>query len=181
MGDLVDGAAYLPESDRAAEIAQALDELYTAHVGRNNFYNEPSVTRRLVDLVGRYGHVPAQVSRGYVHLIIHVFLTNGHGVAWLADPLYKDLISRFDSGQAATALRSFSHTIISSRLQYELPRTKWVELLDLIEPKLTGRRDRALLASVRSFTGTPDQLMIDTAIKRQVDELSTGRGTTDTI
>lgn len=147
MLDLVDGAAYLPESDRAAEIAQALDELYSAHVGWNKFYNEPNVTRRLLDLVGRYGHVPAQASRGYVYTIIYVFLTNGHGVAWLADPLYNDLISRFDSGQAAIALRSFAQTVISSRLQYELPRTKWVELLDLIEPKLTGRRDRALLAS----------------------------------
>ncbi|ABH00277.1 MULTISPECIES: hypothetical protein [Rhodococcus] len=167
--DLVDGAAYLPESDRAAEVAQSLDELNNAHEGWNNFYEEPSVAQRLLDLVGRYGQVPAQLSPRYVNQIVYVFLTNGKGVAWNADPIYVSLIGKFDGVQAALALRSFTDTRISSRLQHELARAKWEELLDLVGPKLTGRRDRALLDSIRGFTGTPDQLILDTAIKRQVN------------
>lgn len=167
--DLVDGTAYLPESDRAVEISQALDELHSRHVNWNNFYEEPSVAKRLLDLVGRYGQVPTQISLRYVHEIVYVFLTNGHGVARAADPIYRKLIRRFDSDQAAMALRSFSYTPISSRLQFDLPGAKWVELLDLIDPKLTARRDRALLESVRAFVGTPDQLMTDQAIKQQLE------------
>jgi hypothetical protein len=171
--ELVDGAAYLPEEERAAEIAQALDDLYNAHEGWNNFYNEPPVAQRLLNLVGRYGQVPTQLARRHVGYLVYVFLTNGHGLAWSADPIYKELISRFDGEQAALALRSFAATAISSRLRYELPRTKWAELLDLIAPKLTGRRDRALLAAIRTFNGTPDQLVLDTEIKRQLELIKT--------
>jgi hypothetical protein len=54
---------------------------------------------------------------------------------------------------------------IRLRLQEDLPRKKWKELLDLIDPKLTGRGDRAFLDAVRDFAGTPDQLYQDTKIK----------------
>jgi hypothetical protein len=108
--DLVDGTAYVPESDREVELAEALDELILAHVGFNNFYSEPPVARWLRDLVGRYGKVPAQLRSRYVHEIVYVFLTNGHGVAWNADPIYQELIELFDGEQAALALRSFADT-----------------------------------------------------------------------
>jgi len=171
--DLVDGAAYLPENERAAELAQALQELYDTHLAWNNFHNEPAVAGRLQNLVGRYGNVPAQLVETYVTMVVYIFLTNGSGEAWGADPIYKDLIGRFDSDQASLALRTFANTVISSRLQLDLPRTKWTELLGLIAPKLTGRRDRNLLESVVAFTGTPDQLALDSDLKRQLDQWKT--------
>ncbi|MFG1924353.1 hypothetical protein [Cryptosporangium sp. NPDC048952] len=167
--DLVDGTAYLPESDREAELAQALDDLTNAHDGWNNFYQEPPVAQRLLNLVGTHGQVPDRLSPKYVREIVYVFLTNGNGVAWSADPIYKNLIGKFNGGQAATALRSFADNKIAIRLQHDLARSKWTELLDLIAPKLTGRRDRALLGAVRAFNGTPDQLRIDSGIKQQLD------------
>ncbi|MFC4125209.1 hypothetical protein [Nocardia rhizosphaerae] len=167
--DLVDGTAYLPESDREAELAQALDDLTNAHEGWNNFYQEPPVAQRLLNLVGKYGQVPARISSTYVRQLVYVFLTNGSGTAWSADPIYKELIGKFDGGQAAIALRVFDDSKIASRLQHELPRTKWAELLELITPKLTGRRDRALLDAVRAFNGTPDQLKLDSGIKQQLN------------
>ncbi|WP_229693190.1 hypothetical protein [Lentzea pudingi] len=171
--DLVDGAAYLPETERTAELAKALRELHDTHEAMNNFYNEPAVANRLAELVGRYGSVPTQLVESYVNVIVYVFLTNGHGEAHFADPIYKDLIGLFDTEQASLALRTFAHDLISSRLQFDLPRKKWIELLDLIVPKLTGRRDRALLESVLRFTGTPDQLVKDSDIRRQLAQWST--------
>lgn len=130
-----------------------------------NFAEEPPAARRLKDVVGRHGDIPEQVTRSYVRHLVYVFLTNGYGVAWNAEPIYRELIGRFDGHQAAIALRSFTHSHIRLRLQDDLPRKKWKELLDLIDPKLTGRGDRAFLDTVRTFRGTPDRLYQDTKIK----------------
>lgn len=174
--DLVDGTAYLPESDRAAELAQALDELVVAHENWNNFSNEGPVAARLRDLVGRYGQVPALLSARYVHELIYVFLTNGHGVSRSADPIYRELIGLFDGTQAAVALRSFTDSKIASRLQFERAREQWSDLVNLIEPKLTGRRDRALLKTIVEFNGSPDQLVLDSGIKHQLGQPARAAG-----
>lgn len=162
------GAAYLPESDREAGLAEALEALNSAHEGWPNFYEEPPVAKRLLDLVGRYGQVPSMLCQRYVEQIVYVFLTNGYGVAWNADPIYKELIGLFDASQASYALRSFADAKISSRLQRDLPRQKWAELLELITPKLTGGDDRRLLADIQSFHGTPDQMILDSNIRRRL-------------
>ncbi len=166
--DLVDGFAYLPEVERTAELAQALDDLMSAHEGWNNFYNEPPVARRLLNLVGHYGSVPTQLRQRYVLDLVYVFLSNGHGIANSADPQYRELIQQFDEPQASIALRSFTTEKISSRLHTSLARQQWAELLLLLSPKFTGRRDRALLRVVQDFTSTPDKLCSDSTIKQHL-------------
>jgi hypothetical protein len=169
--DLVEGATYLPAEERAREIDDALEELVDAHNGWSNFYTEPPIARRLKELVGQHGAVPELLSRKYVLGLVEVFLTNGNGMAISADPIYRDMISRFDPHQASLALQSFTDTVISSKLQQKLPREQWDELLDLIEDKLTGRYDRELLDAVRSFVGKPHQLDKDAEIKRHLKRL----------
>ncbi|MFG2436505.1 hypothetical protein [Streptomyces sp. NPDC048508] len=167
--ELVDGgAAYLPESDRLVEIQETLDDLIRAHQGTNNFYNEPPVARRLRDVVGRHGEVPKLLTAPYVATLVNVFLTNGYGVAWNAEPYYIELIKRFDSPQAAYALRSFAFQSIIPKLGVPLSQEKWVELVELVAPKLTERGDRVMLELVRAFTGTPDKLRKDTKIAAQL-------------
>ncbi|MFF3068825.1 hypothetical protein [Kitasatospora sp. NPDC057936] len=163
--ELVDGAAYLPEPERVVEIQEALDDLKRAHQGYNNFYEEPPAAQRLKDVVGRQGDIPRQLTRPYVLSLVSVFLTNGNGTAWNAEPTYRELIGRFDGHQAAIALRSFASGPIRLKLSMDRPRTKWVELLDLIAPKLTDRADRTFLDEVRSFNGEPDDLWLDSKIK----------------
>lgn len=118
--DLVEAAAYFPEPVRVAELDRALDELLTAHHGFNNFYNEPPLARQLAELVGEKGDVPAPVRGKYVHTLVEVFLTNGNGVAFSADPVYRSLLQELDSGLAAVALRSFTDAVIANRLQFSL-------------------------------------------------------------
>jgi len=167
--DLVEGAAYFPEPVRVAELDRGIDDLLSAHHGWNNFHTEPPLARRLAELVGARGDIPAPVRAKYVHALVEVFLTNGSGVAYGAEPIYRQLLLELDSELAAVALRSFNESSISGRLQLSRSRTKWAELIDLIAPKLTGRSDRDLLAAVRAFTGTPDQLSVDSAIGRLLD------------
>ncbi|MEU1880894.1 hypothetical protein ABZ470_26605 [Streptosporangium sp. NPDC020072] len=157
--DLVDGAAYLPEPERVVEIQLAIDDLRRAHEApRNNFYEEPPAAQRLKDVVGRYGDIPDQLAFNYVGNLVNVFLTNSYGVAWNAEPIYIELIGRFNSLQAGLALRSFMIKNIRLKLTDQLPRAKWLDLLNLISPKLTSRSDRSFLETVRAFKGTPDQL-----------------------
>jgi hypothetical protein len=166
--DLVQGAAYLPEEIVATEMAETLEELINTHLGWDNFYNETGVAQKLAELVGQQSTVPTALAQDYVRTLVRVFLTNGHGVASGADPIYRDLISRFDPQQAAHAIRSFADPEISSQLQRALPQSKWSELLDIVDIKLTGRPDRDLLEEIRNFNGTPDKLRLDTAIRQRL-------------
>ncbi|MDX2393614.1 hypothetical protein NJL88_26855 [Streptomyces sp. DK15] len=167
--DLVQGGSYLPQEIKVTEISEAIEELMNVHLAWDNFYNEARVARRLSELVGQQGTVPENLIREYVKTLVAVFLTNGHGEAVAANPIYLDLISRFDPEQASLALRAFANAEISSQLQRPLSRKKWGELLDLIDVKITGRPERELLQAVREFPGTPDKLRLTSSIKRYLD------------
>ncbi|MCP9276556.1 hypothetical protein [Mycolicibacterium arenosum] len=105
--DLVDGAAYLTEEVRAVEMAEVLDDLMTAHLGLNNFYTEASPARRLEELTGTQGVIPEPVRSHYVRTLVEVFLGNGYGVSFAADPVYTRLLQILDGPTAGAALRLF--------------------------------------------------------------------------
>ncbi len=113
--DLVNGQAYLPEPIRAANLSNILDALLAAHHGLNNFYNEPSPARALEAFVGERGDVPEGVVDRYSAVLVEVFLTNGHGVAFSADPVYRRLLERLDSRGAGLALRAIRNPAIATR------------------------------------------------------------------
>jgi hypothetical protein len=164
--DLVDGAAYLTEEVRTVEMAEALDELMTAHLGMNNFHAEASHARRLEALTGTQGSIPEAVRNPYARTLVEVFLGNGYGISWAADPSYRRLLQLLDGPAARIALRMFLDLSISSLLSTSKARDQWEDLLDILEPKLTSTSDRNLLAAIRAFTGSPDQLRQDTTIKK---------------
>jgi hypothetical protein len=67
--EAVEGLSYLPAGALASEIETALEALWGAHSGFNNFYNEPPHARVLVKLVPQTGRVPAAVERQYVKVL----------------------------------------------------------------------------------------------------------------
>jgi hypothetical protein len=151
--DLVNGQAYLPDQIRAANLSEILDALLAAHHGFNNFYNEPSPARALEAFVGERGDVPDGVVPRYTAALVEVFLTNGHGVAFAADPIYTRLLERLDSRQAGLALRSIRNPAIVTKLQYPIGQQQWSKLLELSAPKLTRRSDRELLEAIQNYEG----------------------------
>jgi hypothetical protein len=169
--DAVDAVAYLPEPVRVSEIANAIDDLLVAHRGWDNFNTEPSRARLLERVVGDIT-VPAAVRSDYVLALIEVFLGNGHGVSWNAEPSYIKMIENFSSREAELALLSFNETRIASQLQHQLCRTKFGELLDLIEPKLARRRYKEIALAIRDFTGPLDGLARDSQMKRLIKALA---------
>jgi hypothetical protein len=156
--EIVSGQAYLPEPIRVARLADILDTLIAAHRGYNNFYNEPSPARALEAFVGDREGVPKSIHAQYTSTLVDVFLSNGHGVANAADPIYRRLLERLDSEQAALALRAIRHSTIAIKLRYELCQKQWVALLEILEPKLARRSDRELLEAIRSYEGPLNRL-----------------------
>jgi hypothetical protein len=167
--DLVDGAAYLTTEVRAVELNQALEDLAAAHRGMNNFYNEAAPARRVETLIGQQGDVPAGVRTQFVRVIVEMFLGNGYGISWAADPIYRRLLQKLDGPSAGITLRLFMEPVFSSLLWSPTGATQWEQLLDILEPKLTSRTDRALMAAIRAFTGSPDKLYLDSNIKNLVN------------
>jgi hypothetical protein len=156
--DLVNGQAYLPDQIRAANLSNILDTLLAAHHGLNNFYNEPSPARALEAFVGERGDVPDGVVPRYTAALVEVFLTNGHGVAFSADPIYTRLLERLDSRQAGLALRAIRNPAIAAKLQYQIGQQQWAKLLELLAPKLTRRSDRELFDAIQNYDGPLYQL-----------------------
>jgi hypothetical protein len=115
---------------------------------------------------------PPPCRNDYVLALVEVYLTNGHGVAWNAEPYYVDMIGNFSSRDAERALLSFTNTRIASRLQHSLCRQKFDDLLDMIEPKLARRRYKEIFSAVRNFFGPLDSLARDSKMKRLIKTLA---------
>ena len=164
----VSGQSYIPTDLLATEIKIAIDNLIQAHREANNFYSEPPLVRELSRLVGETGKVPEQVERNYVLGIVEVFITNGYGVAWNAEPIYKKLINLFNTNQASIASFAFTNSEISSHLQFDLCAKKFKELLLLAQSKVTAPAIKEFIQKLLKYTGPLDRMKDDKTIKDQI-------------
>lgn len=147
--ELVGGLSYLPDAVKTPQIRSAIENLVMAHHNFNNFYNEPPFARQLLNIIGNHGEVPPQLIYQYTKAIVTVFLTNGSGVCWDAEPIYINLIRNFNSQQAFIALTSFSDESIRSKLQFSLCKKKFADLLDLLQPNITSTGVLELLDEIK--------------------------------
>lgn len=170
--ELVSALPYIPDVLRAAEVETALENLLNAHRNISNFYSEPPLARELQRLAGQEGNVPPQIIKKYVLGLVEVFLTNGNGIAWSADPIYQTLINLFDYKQAVIAILSFSDDNIASRLQFSLCQSQYRKLLDMVKIKVSAPALRELIEDIENFSGSLDLLKKDTRFKRKVNNMT---------
>lgn len=168
----VSGLQYVPDDLKAAEIDNAVEQLLAVHRGRENFYNEPIFARQLERLVGAHGQIPKQANLRYVHGLVEVFLTNGYGVAWNAEPIYINLLQKLNSEQALMAILSFRDDAISSKLQLGLCRQKFRELLNVMKPKSATPAMTEMTELVENSSAPLDKLRTDTRIQQKLANLS---------
>jgi len=142
-----------------------------AHRGNNNFYNEPLFARELKRIVSVPPKIPKGINKQYVLVLVEVYLSNGNGIAWDAEPIYKELIEHFDSRQATIALLSFTTDQISSSLQIGLCKQKYIELLNYLRPKITNASTVELLDFVLEFKGSYSEMRNDSRVKRVLKNL----------
>jgi hypothetical protein len=143
------------------EIASAVENLQAAHRGFNNFYTEPPLARELQRLVGENGNVPAQASELYVQGIVEVFLTNGNGVAWNADPIYRALLKQFTPEQALLAVLTFQNAKIASRLQFNLCQQHYKELIDMMKSNVSAPAIKELIDQIEEYKGPLEHMKDD--------------------
>lgn len=168
----VDGLQYVPSNLRVAEIENAVEELLRVHRSMGNFYYEPTFARQLSRLIGNHSEVPEQVVKTYVHGLVEVFLTNGNGVAWNAEPIYKDLLAGLNSRQALIAILSFRDDTIASRLQFGIPQRKFKELLELMKPKASTPAMTEMIELIEASSAPLDKLRNETRVRERIANLS---------
>lgn len=147
--ELVNGLSYVPDSVKTPAIRTALRNLMIMHNGINNFYNEPSFARQLLNVVGQHGEIPKQLIYEYTKTVISVFLTNGLGECWDANPIYIELIRKFNAKQSFIALTSFTDENIKNKLQYVLCQQKYEEMIEIIKPNITSEGVKNLLEEIK--------------------------------
>lgn len=169
---IVEGEQYLPEPIRAAEIEIALVNLKDAHnSSRDNFYKEPSFAKQLQRLAGTHG-IPVQLDLNYVKVIVEAFLSNGNGVCWEADDIYLSLINNFNERQLAAAVLTFAEVNISSKLQFSLCRQKYLQLIDLIKPRITSPAIQELIQLIQKYpSANLSNMKHDSKIQKYVEIL----------
>jgi hypothetical protein len=174
--DGVGAASYIPDTIRAAEIGTAIEELLAAHRGFNNFHVEPSFARRLESLVGDQGEIPPAIAERYIEGLVEVYLTNGRGVAWAAEPVYQRLLAKLGATQALLAVLSFRKVRITSKLQFLLGKEKYLELVALAKSKVTSPQGTDILNIIEGYKPPLDRMRSETRLMEKVSAISKSLG-----
>ena len=169
--NIVGGLSYIPEDIKIIDIEIAVQNLLMVHNGMNNFYGEPTFAKQLNNVIGKGIGIPVKIRRTVVLAIVKVFLTNGNGIAYNAEPYYIDMVKQFDQQESLIALLSFDNEQIASSLQFSLCQKKYKELLELIRGKLTAPAIEELFKKIETFGGKLDMIRIDSKIKQMKENV----------
>lgn len=95
----------LNESEQHVVFSRAIDRLWNAHNGMNNFYNEPPFAERLLE-VSQQGAIPETIQDHFVQTVVSCRIGNGYGISNAAVSYYNDIIRSFSPREVATLIRS---------------------------------------------------------------------------
>jgi len=174
--DGVGAASYIPDTIRASEIGTAIEELLSSHHGFNNFHIEPSFARRLESLVGDKGQIPSAIAERYVEGLVEVYLTNGRGVAWSAEPIYERLLAKLDATQALLAVLSFRKMRISSKLQFTLCKEKYLVVVALAKTKVRSPQGTDILNIIEDYKPPLERMRSETKLMEKVNAITKSLG-----
>ena len=126
----------LNESERHSVISRAVDRLWIAHQGLNNFYNEPPFAERLYQ-ISKQGAIPETIQEAYVIAIVGCYIGNGYGYSWAAESYYEDMIRSFSPLEIVFMIHiPKSKSIVSSRISSGgLCKSRFIKALTLLDPK----------------------------------------------
>ena len=148
---IVNGLSYLPSSTVAVEINSALDNLLAAHNGWHNFYNEPSPARLLQSFVPTSGEIPESVLGKYVKVLTLCKIGNGFGVSSGAEPIYDNLISRWQDNHILHFIELSRDSEIMSRLQFGTCQTLYQKLAINLIDQSTNPNVKLALEFIKDF------------------------------
>lgn len=170
--EMVGGLTALPESDRALEIAQAVQQLNQTHDAINNFYNEPAAARQLRKYVGADGVIPPQVNSEYVRVVARCRIGRRSGIANGALPAYDEMIDLFEEPQVNAFVEVLSDARIAERLDDAGCARRFREMAKrLLDKTVDKPLRRALKAAIEATDAQLPKLAKTTAFKKLVAAL----------
>ncbi len=123
----------LNESEQHTVFSRAIDKLRNAHLGLNNFYNEPPFGERLWEL-SQQGEIPETIQEEYVHITLQCYIGNAYGVSWEAEPFYKKMIQDYSPREIAIMVKSaLQGEYLERKLSNAHSKERFLEALSLFE------------------------------------------------
>jgi hypothetical protein len=142
----VEGLSYLPSDTLAVEVKAALDGLWSAHNGYNNFHNEPTFAKFLRAYVPETGLVPPSVEILYTKTLVMCKIGNGYGVSRQAEPFYDQLIDALSDRHFKILLNLIgTDREFQSRLQFSSCGANLRNLADKLSTRTTNTLIRRAL------------------------------------
>jgi hypothetical protein len=166
----VGGLPYLPGDTLALEMSEKINNLYNAHTGFNNFYNEPAHARALAAYISSAGQIPDSVRKPYVKTIIMAKIGNGHGISTMAESDYDAMIMKFGEREIKEFALLLLDREFSSRVGLRNCVTGYKNLANYLVARTTNQLSiQALQKIVGSTDAQIPNLGRDSAYKRLVE------------
>ena len=170
--DGVGGLSYLPPTQFAVELDEQVRNLYHAHLGWDNFYNEPPYARTLVRYVPATGVIPDSARSIYVKTVMMARIGKGSGIARSALPYYEELLNRFQDSEIREVPLLLRDTEFTSRLQFDSCAVQYRNLCTAFLEKTTNPFvQRALDKIISSSTAQIRNLEKDSGMQRLLKDL----------
>jgi hypothetical protein len=170
--DLVNGLPYLPATELALEIQDAVARLESAHDGWSNFSNEPPLARRLRKFIPNSGKIPSQVNDEYVRVLLRCAIGRTSGVSHMAEPIYDELIALFEEPQIRAVIAAMGATEIATRLSNAGCSERLLAIIAKLRVKTVAQAIQQILSAISQ--ATPAQLPIlhkDSRFQRLVEKM----------
>ena len=141
----VNGLTYLPPDTLALELHEKIQNLFNAHLGMNNFYNEVPHAKILATYIPETGVIPDAVRSPYVKTLVMCRIGNGYGLSWDARPYYDRLIARFREFEILEVARLVTDSDVVSRLQFHNCAENYLAICRELRTRTANERTAAAL------------------------------------
>lgn len=148
----VGGLPYLPKDTLALEISEKVNNLYTAHIGFNNFHNEPSHARMLDAYISQAGTIPDPIRKAYVKTVVMSKIGNGHGISDMAVSYYDNMLSKFGEPEIKEFVSLLGDREFSSRICLSSCRSGYRSLAGYFQQRTTNQITLQALQAINQST-----------------------------
>lgn len=125
--------SYLSESEKTLIFRKAILNLFNAHHGMNNFYNEPPFAEQLLEVSIQIKPIPELVKGEYITTLLNCYFGNRYGTSTSAMPYYTAMFQNLTPKELEYLLNILKNSNSASMRQ--VLKTSWKKKLfiDMLE------------------------------------------------
>ena len=97
-------------------------------------------------------------------------------MAWSAEPVYQRLLAKLDGTQALLAVPSFRKMPITSKLQFNFCKQKYLELVALAKTKVTSPQGADILSIIETYKPHLEHMRGETKLMEKVNAITKSLG-----